>query len=212
MTISRADFPLLKWGIYIFLAALFLAITAVVASGNFVAQARQGYLDAGHKQSAAQSRLDHDLQDAQDRKTYAAEYAELLGHDLIGNDRQPNWADELETFRSRHLVLGFNYVISPQQSLNPSSPLERGNYDLHQSRMSIRLDLLHEGQLLAFLAALHSANSGRFILDHCSIERSRDMPISAAYPYPASTMQRSQSNLHAACTGSWLTMNNRNAQ
>ncbi len=214
--ITRPDIPLIKWGISIFLFLLCVEIMAVVFSRKFVAQVRLDHLEARHKMSEARSRLDRAAQDVQDRKTYAAEYDELLRRNIIGIDRRLNWAQELEEIRRRNLVMDFTYTISPRQPYSPASPLESGNYDLHQNRMSISFDLLHEQQLFAFLAALHSGSSGRLILDHCSIERRRDAPIDAIDSFPresteGSAIHPNPANLHAECTGGWLTMKKRSA-
>jgi hypothetical protein len=62
--------------------------------------------------------------------------------------------------------------------------------------MTLEIDLLHEEQLVQFIAALRSQLKGWFILDGCDL--SRAFPGTEATP------------LKASCKGGWLTMKNRN--
>jgi hypothetical protein len=215
MMIAKSDFPLIKREVFIFLFLLCLGIVAVIASRVFAAQARLEFLDARHKMNEARSRLNNVNSNLQDRKSYTAEYDELRRRNIIGSNQRPDWTRGLEKMRTQNLVIDFRYAISPQQTYNPVPPPDIGNFDLHLSRMSIRIDLLHEEQLLAFLEALRTGINGWFILDHCSIERTHVEPTSVPDSFLPESMgnapiQRRRSNLQAECTGGWLTMKNRN--
>ena len=80
-------------------------------------------------------------------------------------------------------------------------PLSNGNFELNLSGMTLQLDLLHEGQLINFLDVLSKEMKGRFLLDHCSIDRSGTV-----------TDTNPVAQLKAECAGGWLTLKNRNAQ
>lgn len=216
MMISKSDFPLIRREAFIFLVLLCVGIVAIVAGGVFVAQARLDSLDARRTMNEARNRLDQKTKEMRDWKSYSAEYNELLMRNIIGNERRTNWTEGLEKIRSKNQVIDFRYTISVQQPYSPPFPLDSGNFALHLSRMSIRLDLLHEEQLLVFLEALRTEINGWFILDHCSIERSR-IALTKAHDSdaPATSdnraMQRILPNLRAECTGGWLTMQSRHA-
>jgi hypothetical protein len=214
MMICRSDLPLIRRDAVIFLVLLGLCATAVIASGRFVAHMQLERLAARHRMDAARNRLDLANADLRDHEAYAAEYAGLLGRNIIGDERRPDWMQELEEIRRRNLVIGFGYTIAPQQPDRRASAPYSGGFEPSLSRMSFRLDLLHEGQLFAFLDALRTQASGWFIVDHCSVERIRNAPADAPdfaapvaggdIPLPAGL-----ANLHAECGGGWLTLKKR---
>jgi hypothetical protein len=62
--------------------------------------------------------------------------------------------------------------------------------------MKLRLDLLHEGDLLRFFQALHAQKVGRFTVNSCSLSR---LPVASAVPV-------NQPTLKAECEVAWITI------
>lgn len=198
MTFSRSDFSYLKWSSLIFMSVLCASGAAIVVSENFVTHAQLEQQAAQRQLSSAHNQLAAANEDQENMNTYTFEYDELLKRNIIGDDQRLDWIEGLEKIRKQHRVLDFQYTIAPQHPYTPPAPLDSGNFKLNMSDMTLQFDLLHEEQLINFFDALRTDISGRFILDHCSMERSA-APDAVA-------------QLKTACTGGWLTLKNRNAK
>ena len=201
MTLSKTDLPHIKWSLTVFLITLAVSVTTIVLSDNFFTNAQRNYQAAQRQLSDARSRLADVQDDRANMSTYAKEYAALLDRKIIGEDQRLDWMEGLENIRRQNLVPEFKYTITPQQPYTPAPPLSNGNFELNLSGMTLQLDLLHEGQLINFLDALRKEMKGRFLLDHCTIERNGT--TSSGNP---------AAQLKAECAGGWLTLKNRNAQ
>lgn len=208
MTLSKTDFPHIKWSAIFFLLALTFGGAALIFSESYTAGAKQEQKaaqhqlnEAQHQMGEARNRLTAAQDDQKNMTTYALEYAGLLERRIIGSNQRLDWIEDLDNIRKQDRVLDFKYTIAPQQPYMPPLPVESGNYDLNLSTMTLHLDLLHEGQLISFFDALRTEMKGRFILDRCALERSGAAPENIAAP-----------QLKAECTGGWLTLQNRSAK
>lgn len=205
MTFSSSDLPHLKSSLIIFLCVLSGGVAALIFSQNHVAstqhrlQAAQRELnEAQRKLADAHTRLAAVQDDRQYMATYAMEYARLVDRKIIGTEQRLDWVEGLDSLRRQGRVLNATYTISPQRPYTPVPPLENGNFDLNLSPISLRLDLLHEGQLISFFDALRSDMKGWLMLDHCALARSG-----------AAFADSGAAQLTAECSGGWLTLKNR---
>lgn len=192
MTLSRADFPHLKWSLLIFLSVLCAGSAAIAVSEHYVARAHRAQLAAQHQLDEQRNRLAGANEDRFNIKTYTFEYSALLDRKIIGNDQRLDWIEGLGRISKQHRVLNFKFTIAPQHPYILPPTLSSGNFKPNISDMTLQFDLLHEGQLMDFFDTLRSGVGGMFILDHCTMERNPD-PDAAA-------------RLKAECTGGWLTL------
>jgi hypothetical protein len=198
MTFSKADFPHLKWSVLMLLLVLVAGSAAIILSKNYVSQARVNQKTFQQRIIVAQSLLSAANEDRGNMQTYRVEYAALLNRNIIDNEQRLDWIEGLEKIRKLNRVLDFKYAITPQHVFIPPTPLINGNFDLNISDMTLRLELLHEGQLLDFFDTLRAESKGWFILDHCTIERNSEPEATA--------------HLKAECHGGWLTLKNKNSK
>ena len=207
MTLSKADLPHLKWSLLVFLFSLAISVTAVVLSENFVSHAQTDYQMTQRHLSEARAHLAAAEDDSANMSTYAREYATLLDRKIIGVDQRLDWIEGLEAIQRQNHVPQFTYTIDPQQPYTPVPPIDSGNFSLYLSGMSLQLELLHEEQLINFLDTLRSNIQGRFLLDHCKLERTGSTPANIV---TSETQPVTSPQLRAECSGGWLTIKNRN--
>lgn len=204
MNFSVSDLLQIKSSVLLLLFVLCAGGTAIAASEYFAAHAQRKLHDMQRQHGAARKQLAAAYADHQDIETYTVEYEGLRRRNIIGDEHRLDWIEGLQNIRQQQRVLDFKYTIAPQQAYAQAPP-DNGNFDLKLSGMTLHFDLLHEQQLMDFFDALRTDIDGRFILDHCVIERTRtetddEQPISA-----------SAAPLKAECAGGWLTLQHRNA-
>ena len=198
MKFLKSDFPYLKWSLLIFLSALCAGAAAIVFSNNFVARTQREQQSAQRQLNMSRKQFASANEDRENIKAYQLEYDELLVRNIIGDDHRLDWIEGLEKIRKQHRVLDFKYTIAPQHLYTPPAPLDSGDFKLNISDMTLQFDLLHEEQLMNFFDTLRTGINGRFILEHCTLDRNADSDVTA--------------QLKAECTGGWLTLKNRNAK
>ena len=193
MTFSQADLPYIKWSLLTFVLTLAIGASLVLYSQKYASDAKKTMRAAQQQLTDARNKLSAAHLDQQNMSTYMKEFSAIQRREIIGEEQRLNLIENLEALRKRSRVLDFKYAISPQQAYKPLVPLDSGNYDLKLSAMTLKMELLHEGQLINFFDSLHRDMNGWFILEKCSLERSAG----------------SNAQLKADCAGGWLTLKNR---
>jgi len=195
MTFSQADLPYIKWSLLTFVLTLAIGGSLVLYSQKYASDAKKAMRAAQQQLTDARNKLSAAHEDQQNMSTYMKEFSAIQRREVIGEEQRLNLIENLEALRKRSRVLDFKYSISPQQPYKPLIPLDSGHYDLKLSAMTLKMELLHEGQLINFFDSLHRDMNGWFILEKCSLERSTG----------------SSAQLKADCAGGWLTLKNRSS-
>jgi hypothetical protein len=155
---------------------------AALVQQNLLTQAQQKFQSSGlEKETIIQ---------------YLPAYNRLLASGFIGEERRIEWIENLRQIHGQNKLFNIDYSIGLQENYKPSFLPNMGNFRLNRSVMSLKLDMLHEGDLLALLDGLHQQTTP-FIVRDCEIKR----PIGAVI-----NTKDVASNLQAACEIDWLTL------
>ncbi len=155
---------------------------ALQAQQNLLNQARQKFQSSGlEKETIIQ---------------YLPMYNDLLSSGFIGEERRIEWIETLRQIHAANKLFNIDYSIGLQENYKPSFLPNLGNFRLNRSVMSLKLDMLHEGDLLALLDGLHEQTTP-FIVRDCEIKR----PIGALVD-----TKNVISNMQANCEIDWLTL------
>ena len=196
MSLSPQDWRKLRFPIIGLVAALILvgALVSIAdqyrlknelalqTQQNNLNQARQKYQSSGlEKETIIQ---------------YLPVYNGLLASGFIGEEHRIEWIETLRQIHAQHKLFSIDYRIGLQENYKPSFLPNMGNFTLHRSVMSLKLDMLHEGDLLALLDGLRTQTTPYMVRD-CEIKR----PISAAVNIKTIAV-----NMQANCEIDWLTL------
>ena len=155
---------------------------ALQTQQNSLNQARQKYQSSGlEKETIIQ---------------YLPVYNELLASGFIGEEHRIEWIEALRQIHAQYKLFSIDYSIGLQENYKPSFLPNLGNFTLHRSIMSLKLDMLHEGDLLALLDGLHEQTTPYIVRD-CEIKR----PINAVV-----NTKTIAANMQANCEIDWLTL------
>lgn len=196
MKFSRADFPLIQWGLLSFGVAVVISLIIVFTTNEYATKAAKDLRNAQGQLNDARNRLTAAQDDRVNMSAFAEQYGVLKANKIIGDEQRLDWIEGMEAIRRQNLVTDFRYTIAPQKAFSSKSPLDSGNFDIHYSEMKLQFDLLHEGQLLDFFTALRSQIKGWYQLEGCTLHRAAD--------------DDGATQLKAECSGGWITLKNRN--
>jgi hypothetical protein len=179
-------------------AALFAIVAALAIGGVLytersveqaeVRRANQQQLLSGARARKANAGLEKDL-----ILRYGPVYDRLEEIGFVGAEQRLDWVDSLRTANSEALLYGVEYQIGQQENF-PAASLGAAGLPMHHSSMRVKLQLLHEGDLMGFFQRLAGARRGVFMITGCAMTR---ISVAASPEQP---------NLNAECDLSWITV------
>lgn len=126
---------------------------------------------------------------------YLPSYQYLQRVGFVGDEQRLNWLEGLRLSNLQTQLFGVQYSIGSQQPYDFASELDPGQLTLQQSVMKLNFQLLHEGDLMNFLAALGKQGAGFFSVNQCRVER-----------LGTGGSIRFQPNLRVDCDIAWITL------
>ena len=127
---------------------------------------------------------------------YLPEYNRLLAQGFIGEERRIEWIERLRQIHGQYNLFSIDYSIGQQEKYQPNFIANTGSHIINRSVMELKLDMLHEGDLIHLIEDLHQ-ETPPFLVRECEITR----PIGADIDSKKMT-----ANLKAVCEIDWITL------
>lgn len=178
MTFSREEMKRLFGPIA--LAAAFIAggVALVVAASDSRAHARRQFAAAQAERRQNSERLARIAEEEREVNEKIDVYRRLKQLHILGEERRLEWADAVSRIRAQRELLDLRYVVERQRLLG-SVPGKPGKVDFYASTMKVDLALLHEEDLLRFLADLRESGNAFYAVRKCAVTRSGLAPSGA---------------------------------
>jgi hypothetical protein len=191
---NQEDLQALRAPLLVLLIVLLAGAGAIYYSDRLKVQARQQLVQQQKQLADAGTRLQKSGEERDLIVRYLDGYRQLQRAGFIGEEQRINWLDGLRIANQQADLFGIDYQIGTQSSYPHAALFNPGQIALNQSVMRLQFRLLHEGDLMRFLAALARQGGGIFMVDQCSLRRIDNQGII-----------RYQPNINADCDLSWIT-------
>jgi len=160
------------------LAAPLLAAIVLIATGAaLIRSAGESHAQARAHLAAAQAerrqnadRLARIAEEEREVSEKLDVYKQLKRLNIIGEERRLEWADAVTRIRNQRELLDLTYRVDRQKLLK-SVPGKPDSVDFFASTMTVQLDLLHEEDLLRFLADLRDSGNAYYSVKSCRVNR-----------------------------------------
>lgn len=172
-----------------------LIILFVGSAYQYNLQQKTALQQASSAYNAAQQKLQLAQQKQTERLQYFPQYQHWLAVGFVGEERRQQWLERLRQVREQYDLFDIDYDIGKQQVYQPGFIAKVEHQGLYRSVMTLKLGLLHEGDLLHLLAGLRQ-NTSPFIVRDCEVLRVADTQIK---------LDTLHENLKAQCEIDWLT-------
>lgn len=156
---------------------LLLALALLGAGGALIWKADASLAAAKRELAAAQAermqnteRLARIAEEEREVKEKLEVYQHLKRLNILGEEKRLEWADAMTRIRAQRELLDVRYRVERQRLLT-SVPGNPGNVDFNASSMRVDLALLHEEDLLRFLADLRNSGNAYYAVRRCSLMR-----------------------------------------
>ncbi len=136
------------------------------------------------------------LQEREVVRTELGRYEELRAHGFVGPEPRLLWVESVRESARRVGLPALHYQIAQRRGAGSGTVPDAGPFTLYTTRMDLRLDLHHEGELLDFFRVLDGERAGLYDLTACTLRRSGD----------DGTLHKDRPNLSAQCVLHWYTL------
>ena len=126
----------------------------------------------------ASERLLRIAEEEREVKEKLAVYLQLRNLGILGDERRLEWADAMTRIRTQRELPDLRYRVERQRLLS-SVAGKPAAVDFFASAMKVELALLHEGDLLRFLADLRESGNAYYAVKNCSMARTGTAQASA---------------------------------
>jgi hypothetical protein len=141
------------------------------AAGSELAAARE-------QRAQARERLMRIAEEEKEVKEKLEVYLRLRTLGILGDERRLEWADAMTRIRTQRELPDLRYRVERQRLIS-SVAAKPANVDFYASAMKVDLALLHEGDLLNFLADLRESGNAYYSIKLCTISRTGLAPAVA---------------------------------
>ncbi len=183
MTFTRDEVKLL-------LLPLLGAVAMLAAGAGLIWLAEESLLRAERSFAAAQQerrqnaeRLARIAEEEREVKAKLDVYQHLQRLNVLGGERRLEWADAIARIRSARELLDLRYRVE-RQTLLATAQGKPANVEFYASTMKVDLALLHEEDLLRFLADLRASGNAYYSVKRCSLARTGQAAGSTAIIAP----------------------------
>ena len=170
MRLTREELKRLLAPLAIAAALLGVGAALIWSAGGALrdAQARLGAAQAERRQS--NERLARISEEEREVNQKIDVYQRLKSLNILGEERRLEWADAITRIRTQRELLDLRYVVERQRLLS-SAPGKPANVDFYASTMKVELALLHEEDLVRFLADLRQSGNAFYAVKKCALAR-----------------------------------------
>jgi hypothetical protein len=154
-----------------------LALALTLAGAGLVWSAGEALRSAQRNFAAAQAerrqnteRLARIAEEEREVKEKIDLYQRLKQLHILGEEQRLEWADAIARIRKERELLDLRYTVERKRLLS-SVAAKPGNIDFYASAMKVDLALLHEEDLLRFLADLRESGNAYYAVRKCAVMR-----------------------------------------
>jgi hypothetical protein len=126
----------------------------------------------------ASDRLSKTAEEEREVREKSEVYGRLKSLGIVGEEKRLEWVDAMARIRASRELADLKYTVERQKSIL-SAPAKPNGVDLFASTMKVELALLHEGDLLGFLADLRQAGNAYYAVRRCDLLRTGVAPQAA---------------------------------
>jgi len=152
---------------------------ALILAGAACYFAADGYLQETKKLAAAtsaqraevQARLASANEEEREIKASLQQYQALAARGIVGEEKRLDWVDTVTAIKNERRLFNVNYSIEAQKDLDYPGFSPGGDVKFMASRVKMKLQLLHEEDLLNFIDDLARRGKSYLSVRSCDVQR-----------------------------------------
>jgi hypothetical protein len=170
MRLTREELQRLALPLLIALALVAVGAGIVYSGGEGLRVAQAHFAVAQNERRQSTERLARIAEEEREVNQKIDVYKQLKSLNILGEERRLEWADTINRIRVQRELLDVRYRVE-RQKLVTSVAGKPASVDFFASTMRVELQLLHEEDLLRFLADLRASGNAYYSVKKCVITR-----------------------------------------
>jgi hypothetical protein len=171
------DFRRIRWSIVLLLTMVGLGAGIVYFAHGKAEEKAQELQAARSDLEQIRAKLTRARDEEAEIRARIARFDELARAGVVGGEQRLQWVERIKAISASRGLFPPQYEIAPQRPLDAAiAPKAAGSYEFFSSRMRLKFDLLHEGDLFNFLDDLRNGVRAYVRPERCSIERKAGNP------------------------------------
>jgi hypothetical protein len=203
MTLETKDLKRLQWAIAFLIIMSLVGGGAVWTTEQMKKSSNKGLQEATAARKDIQAKLTRAREEQQELTEKLNRFQSLKARGYIGPEQRLNWVEAIARIKAERRIFKLDYEFAPQRRVDASilpGGGAAGNFELMSSQMRMQIHLLHERELLDFIADLRAdlrkTVEALVHVRSCTIERLA----------PSTADRGSKAQLKAECTLEWITL------
>lgn len=170
MSFSREELKKLALPLIVCLALLAGGVALIWSAKSSLSAAQRALARAQAERVLNTERLARIAEEEREVKEKLEVYQHLKRLHILGEENRLEWADAMTRIRAQRELLDLRYRVERQRTL-ASFAGKPASVDFRASTMKVDLALLHEEDLLRFLADLRSSGNAFYAVRRCAVSR-----------------------------------------
>jgi len=170
MTLTREELQRIALPLVIALALAAAGAGIIYGAGEGLRTARAHFAVAQSERRQSSERLARIAEEEREVSQKIDVYKQLKSLHILGEERRLEWADTINRIRVQRELLDLRYRVERQKLVN-SVAGKPASVDFFTSTMRVEMQLLHEEDLLRFLADLRASGNAYYSVKRCAIAR-----------------------------------------
>lgn len=184
----------------IFLLSIVIAVIVLIVSQGLWQASNQSKQTAIQQLEDAKLKYYTSLNQKLLLEKFEQQYLQLKQAGITSKEKRLNWINALENISTQFNIPYLKYRIEKRSKVK--MPLLQKKYpgiDLYHSKMTLNMQLLHEGDLYTIINNLRQKSQGLFTVQQCDIKRNLNIQ-------PKLINSKTDKNFSASCLLTWYTM------
>jgi hypothetical protein len=171
MNITRDDFKRLRMPLAVAIVLLALGAASLVTSGYFLDAEKAVQAATRLSRVAAQQRVSRVSEEEREIREDLVYYEQMRQRGVVGEQSRLDWIESIARIKNDRKLFEIRYSFEPQKPLDYPGLVATGTAEFVVSRLKLDMLLLHEGDLLNFLADLQTHIKAQVSVRKCTVSR-----------------------------------------
>lgn len=171
MNIQRNDLKRLRVPLAAAIVLLALGAACMIASGYFLDEERAAQAATRLSRVAAQERVSRVSEEEREIRENLVYYEQMRQRGVVGEQSRLDWIESIARIKNDRKLFEIRYSFDAQKPLDYPGLVATGATEFVVSRLKLDMLLLHEGDLLKFLADLQANIKAHVSVRKCTVSR-----------------------------------------
>jgi hypothetical protein len=194
------DLKKVRWSLAVLVVCIGIAAAIIVGVRLADKAVRAEERQANATRNEIRDKLARARDEEQDIRTKIGRYQEINARGYVTPELRLDWIDHIAHIRASRKLIDVQYELLPQKPVDSAllpEGAKGGGYEFMSSSMKLQMQLLHEDDLLGFLADLRTGVRALLVVRRCDVERLAPQ---------AGSDRATRAQLKADCEIDWITL------